>query len=135
MKLFSILAAMGLLLGCTSSRQSTTEVNGNWQLVMFPSGSKTLTEIFTMNKPELHMENGHISGSTGCNRINGTYILNGNAIQFGNNMAITKMGCPNYDENVFLDAFNRINKYQIHNNELMLMHDSTLLMTFSKTGS
>ena len=135
MRSFSFLAAMMLLFACGSSRQSTTEVNGDWQLVMFPAGTKTLTEIFTMNKPELRMENGHISGSTGCNRINGTYTLNGNSILFGNNLAITKMGCPNYDENVFLDAFNRVNKYRLQNNELMLMHDSTLLMTFSKTGS
>src|SRR6476659_8822068 len=113
-----------------SSRQSVSEVNGNWQLVMFPSGTKTLSEIFTMNKPELKMEDGHISGSTGCNRINGTYTLSGNSIQFGNNIAVTKMGCPNYDEGIFLDAFNRVNKYQLRNNELMLMHDSTLLMTF-----
>jgi heat shock protein HslJ len=132
MRSFSFLAAIVLLFGCTSSRQSTTEVNGNWQLVIFPAGTKTLTEIFTMNKPELHMENGHISGSTGCNRINGTYTLNGNSIQFGNDLAITKMGCPNYDETVFLDAFNRVNKYRLQNNELMLMHDSTLLMSFSK---
>ena len=132
MKLFSFLAAICLSFGCISSRQSISEVNGNWQLVMFPSGTKTLSEIFTMNRPELRMEDGRISGSTGCNRINGTYTLSGNSIQFGSNIAVTKMGCPNYDEGVFLDAFNRINKYQIRNNELMLLHDSTLLMTFSK---
>src|SRR5689334_23362807 len=135
MKAFFFFAATILMIGCLSSRQSASEVNGNWQLVMFPSGTKTLSEIFTMNKPELKLENGHISGSTGCNRINGTYTVSGNSIQFGSNMAITKMGCPNYDENIFLDAFNRANKYQLRNNELMLMHDSTLLMTFSRAGS
>ena len=132
MKFFSILGATMFMTSCMSSRQSASEVNGNWQLVMFPSGTKTLAEVFTMNRPELKMENGKVSGSTGCNRINGTYTLSGNGITFGSNLAITKMGCPNYDENIFLDAFNRVNKYQIRNNELMLMHDSTLLMSFSK---
>jgi len=132
MKSLLFIAAIMLLFACMSSRQSISEVNGKWQLVMFPSGTKTLSEVFTMNKPELQLDNGHLSGSTGCNRINGSYTIAGNSIQFGSNIAITKMGCPNYDEGIFLDAFNRINKYQLRNNELMLMHDSTLLMTFSR---
>ena len=85
-----------------------------------------------MKKPELQLENGRLSGSTGCNRINGTYSVSGNSIQFGPNLAMTKMGCPNYDENTFLDAFNKVNHYQIKGNNLMLMQDSALLMTFSK---
>ena len=133
MKFLSIIiAAATLLLSCSSSQKATTELNGNWELVMFPSGSKTLSEIFTMKKPELQLENGRLSGSTGCNRINGTYSVSGNEIQFGPNLAMTKMGCPNYDENTFLDAFNKINRYEIKGNDLMLMQDSTLLMTFAK---
>src|SRR6185295_14100575 len=102
MRFFSIIiAASLLLLSCSSSRKSTAELNGNWELVMFSAGSKTLSEIFTMKKPELQLENGRLSGSTGCNRVNGTYSVSGNQIQFGPNLAMTKMGCPNYDENIF----------------------------------
>jgi heat shock protein HslJ len=132
MKYFFFTLVFMVQLGCTSSRKTISDVNGNWQLVMFPAGTKTLDEIFTMRKPELQLENGHVSGSTGCNRITGTYTITSNSIQFANNLAVTKMGCPNYDENIFLEAFNKINRYEIKNNELMLMQDSALLMTFSK---
>jgi len=130
--LYIMIATATLLCSCSTSRKATAELNGDWELVMFPAGSKTLSEIFTMKKPELQLENGRLSGSTGCNRINGTYSVSGNSIQFGPNLAMTKMGCPNYDENTFLDAFNKVNHYQIKGNDLMLMQDSSLLMTFSK---
>jgi heat shock protein HslJ len=127
-----IIAVVVFTIGCSSSRRAAAELNGTWELVMFPSTSKTLDEIFTMKRPELQLENGRLSGTTGCNRINGTYTASGTSIQFGPNLALTKMGCPNYDENIFLEAFNKVNHYQLKNNELQLMQDSTLLMTFAK---
>ena len=123
---------VALHLSCSSSRKATTELNGNWELIVFPASTKTLSEIFTMKRPEMQMENGKLSGTTGCNRLTGTYTVSGNSIQFGPNLALTKMGCPNYDENVFLDAFHKVNRYEIKNKELMLLQDSTLMMTFAK---
>jgi len=127
-----IIAVIILGISCGSSRKATTELNGNWELVMFPSSSKTLDELFTMKRPELQLEDGRLSGTTGCNRINGSYTVSGSNIQFGPNLALTKMGCPNYDENIFLEAFNKVNHYLLKNNELQLMQDSTVLMTFGK---
>ena len=127
-----VIAAIVFALGCSSSRKATADLNGNWELVMFAAGTKTLDELFTMKRPELQLEDGRVSGSTGCNRITGTYTVSGNTVQFGPNLALTKMGCPNYDENVFLEAFNKVNQYSIRNNQLQLMQDSTLLMTFAK---
>ena len=130
--MFVIIAFVTFAGGCSSSRNATAELNGNWELVMFPSSSKTLEEVFTMNRPQLQLENGRVSGTTGCNRINGTYTVSGSSIQFGPNLAMTKMGCPNYDENIFLDAFSKVNRYSVRNNELQLFQDSTLQMTFTK---
>ena len=127
-----IIAVITFTAACSSSRRAATELNGTWELVMFPSSTKTLDELFTMKRPELQLESGRLSGTTGCNRITGTYTVSGDNIQFGPNLALTKMGCPNYDENVFLDAFYRVNHYSIQNKELRLMHDSTLLLTFAK---
>ena len=127
-----IIAVVIFSISCGSSRKATAELNGNWELVMFPSSSKTLDELFTMKRPELQLEDGRLSGTTGCNRINGSYTVSGSNIQFGPNLALTKMGCPNYDENIFLEAFNKVNHYLLKNNELQLMQDSTVLMTFGK---
>ena len=127
-----IMAVIVFTVACSGSRRAAADLNGNWELVMFPSGTKTLDELFTMKRPELQLEDGRVSGSTGCNRITGTYTVSGNSVQFGPNLALTKMGCPNYDENVFLEAFYKVNHYSIRNNELQLMKDSILLMTFAK---
>jgi heat shock protein HslJ len=127
-----IISVVSMTLACGTSRKAAADLNGNWELVFFPSGSKTLAEIFTMKRPELKLENGNLSGTTGCNRINGPYTVSGNSIQFGPNLAMTKMGCPNYDENIFLEAFNKVNRYQLKGNELQLLQDSALLMSFSK---
>ena len=127
-----VIAVVVFAAACSSSRRTAADLNGNWELVMFPSSTKTLDELFTMKRPELQLEDGRISGSTGCNRITGTYTVSGNSVEFGPNLALTKMGCPNYDENVFLEAFYKVNHYSIKNNDLQLMKDSMVLMTFTK---
>jgi heat shock protein HslJ len=131
-KLLLILSIIMLQLACGTSRKTTSELNGDWELVVFPGSTKTLSEIFTMKRPEIQLENGSLTGSTGCNRINGTYTASGTSLQIGNNLAITKMGCPNYDENIFIEALNKVNRFEVRKNELMLMQDSVLLMTFAK---
>jgi heat shock protein HslJ len=131
-KLLLILSVVMLQLACGTSRKTTTELNGNWELVIFPASTKTLSEIFTMKRPEIQLENGRLTGSTGCNRMNGTYTASGTSLEIGNNLAITKMGCPNYDENIFIEALNKVNRFQVKDNQLMLMQDSVTVMTFAK---
>jgi heat shock protein HslJ len=51
---------------------------------------------------------GRISGSTGCNRLAGTYQLDGNALKFSP-LAMTKMACPpplDAQERAFIQAMN-----------------------------
>jgi|GraSoiStandDraft_4_1057263.scaffolds.fasta_scaffold570837_1 heat shock protein HslJ len=131
-KLLFILSIVMLQLACGTSRKTTTELNGNWELVIFPASTKTLSEIFTMKRPEIQLENGRLTGSTGCNRMNGTYTASGTSLEIGNNLAITKMGCPNYDESIFIEALNKVNRFQVKDNQLILMQDSVMVMTFAK---
>jgi heat shock protein HslJ len=131
-KLLLILSVVMLQLACGTSRKTTTELNGNWELVIFPASTKTLSEIFTMKRPEIQLENGRLTGSTGCNRMNGTYTASGTSLEIGNNLAITKMGCPNYDESIFIEALNKVNRFQVKDNQLILMQDSVMVMTFAK---
>jgi heat shock protein HslJ len=51
---------------------------------------------------------GRISGSTGCNRLTGTYQLDGKALKFSP-LAMTKMACPpplDAQERAFIQAIN-----------------------------
>ena len=128
--------ATGLLAACSSSRNSAAELeslNGYWVLNVFPQGTKTLAEVFVMKTPDLQLDvpNRRVSGSTGCNRMNGPFEIDGQEFHFGN-LATTKMGCPGYDESVYLDAIGKVNRFRLNNDQLSFYLDSTLLMTFVK---
>lgn len=61
-----------------------------------------------------------VSGSTGCNRLNGTFELSGvNKIKFSP-LATTKMACPGNTEAQFLTALAQVDNWSIINNELLL---------------
>jgi len=141
MKQFILVFLTGVvMMACSSSRNTAAQLqslNGNWELTVFPNESKSFTEMFTMKKPELELNSTtmRVSGSTGCNRTMGGFSVNGEEFTF-TNMATTKMGCPGYDESIFLNALNRVNRFRLNGDQLSLLQDSTLLMTFAKkTGS
>jgi heat shock protein HslJ len=132
-----ILLALGLvsgfILSCSTSKNSTTQnLNGNWELSVFPTTDKTFDEVFSQGKPQLQFDHskGTVSGTTGCNRLSGSYSAGANNFSFGSNMITTKMACPGYEESVFLNALYRVNRYKVNGNQLTFLHDSTLVMTF-----
>lgn len=128
--------AIGLSVSCLSSRNSAAELNnlnGYWVLVVFPDQSKTMAELFSMRTPDMELDvpNRRVSGNTGCNRMTGSFTVDGDEFHFGN-LATTKMGCPGYDETVYIDAIGKVNRFRLNNDQLSLYRDSTLLMTFAK---
>lgn len=135
MKWFFTLGIM-LMLACTGSKNATTDIqlNGDWELVLFPAGGKEFAEIFGQRKPELQFDalNKRVSGTTGCNRISGQYTRDTTMFRFADNLLMTKMACPGYDENVFLETMNKVNRALINGNQLSFLQDSTVLMTFAK---
>lgn len=73
-----------------------------------------------------------VSGSTGCNRLNGTMELNGtNGIRFSQ-VATTKMMCPEGAdvESKLLDVLAKSNAYHFRDGKLFLLADKTELATF-----
>jgi heat shock protein HslJ len=135
MKYFLVACCMAAMLtSCSSSRNTAqlSELDGNWQLTVFPNATKPFAEFFSMKMPEMQLTSDRrVSGSTGCNRITGGFSIDGEAFKF-NNLATTKMGCPGYDENVYMDALNRVNRFRLNADQLSLYQDSTLLMTYVK---
>jgi heat shock protein HslJ len=124
-----------IFLSCASSKNGTDEnLSGSWELSVFPGTDKTFEEVFGQRRPELQFDNtkATVTGSTGCNRLTGSYTAGDNNFSFGNNIATTKMACPGYEESVFLDALAKVNRYEVANGQLRFMHDSTLVMSFVK---
>ncbi len=74
---------------------------------------------------------GHVSGKGGCNRISGSFELNGtNGLKFGA-IASTKMACPDMEqEAIFLKSLSEVNQWKIVNNELHLMLNGSSIAIF-----
>lgn len=70
-----------------------------------------------------------VSGSTGCNRLTGSFELTGvNFIKFSP-LATTKMACIGDNvESMFLDALSKVNNWSIVNNQLSLNNDKMNLI-------
>ena len=72
------------------------------------------------------MAEGHkVQGSAGCNRMMGTYELDGNKLKFGP-LATTRMACPALQtETAFLKALATTTRYEVSGSSLTLFGDDT----------
>lgn len=73
-----------------------------------------------------------VAGSTGCNRLNGTFDLSGqNKIKFSP-LATTRMACPNSEtERQFLAALERADNYRLVDTFLLLNSGKMQLARFT----
>ena len=66
-----------------------------------------------------------VQGSGGCNRMTGTYQLDGQKLKFGP-LATTRMACPDMQtETAFLKALQATTRYEISGSSLMLFGADT----------
>jgi len=113
-------------IGLSSLQRSidNTTIAGIWHLLPALASDTAAGKI-----PELNFDvkTNKFSGNTGCNAINGSFILQGDALSFGENMVSTKMACPGYNEKTFLESLLKTNRYVIKNGVLQLMYNTTVL--------
>lgn len=74
-----------------------------------------------------------ISGNAGCNRINGSYVLEKkNRINLGEIIS-TKMSCPDIAfENTFLSALKEIDRFEMKGTTLLFRKGKTTLLRFNQ---
>lgn len=75
-----------------------------------------------------------VSGSTGCNRLNGTFELSGVSNITFSPLATTKMACPpdgNNTEQRFLSALTKVKHFQFSENNLLLLDENTVVARFA----
>jgi putative lipoprotein len=80
----------------------------------------------------LHEEGETLSGSSGCNRLVGTFKLHGHALYF-EPVGLTRMACPEpvmKQEKAFLDALEATTRYVLSGDTLELRKDEQSLATF-----
>ncbi len=74
-----------------------------------------------------------VSGSTGCNRINGTFELTGVGFIKFSPLATTKMACPGNTEAKFIGAVGQVNNWSIINDMLLLNNGKIMLVKFHRS--
>jgi heat shock protein HslJ len=137
MKIFLVVLYV-IIISCNRHVAHPQEsLGGQWELVLISPGNKPLDQKFSSRKAELNFEteSGRVSGSTGCNRFSGSYSTDGRNFSFGKDMALTKMACPGYDEQEFIETLHQVNRYLIHENRLQLLRNSEVLMVFTRVIS
>lgn len=147
-----LLIFAGMIIGCGPDSDQN---NDNGQDV---KAFQTKWEIIGMDGDEIRAdrpvyidlsEDQKVSGFAGCNRVMGSYeISSGNKVQF-ENLATTRMACPNLDlENKILKLLDSANHFKIENEtaylsrgegpvliELRRMEDSDIVNKYWKLKS
>ena len=102
----------------------TATIAGNWQLQPVLASDTAAGKI-----PQLKfdLKTNQFSGNTGCNTMAGSFTINHDALNFKENMASTKMACPGYNEQIFLENLFKTNRYEIKDGVLQLMYNTTIL--------
>lgn len=107
----------------TKTRPSLTDIYGPTWITEQIDGLK----VTTSQRATIKFENdGHVTGTTGCNRFSGMAKINGQNITFGQ-FATTRRACiPELmeQEQKFLEAIENIKKYSIDKNSLLRLNDS-----------
>ncbi|MBK7772176.1 MAG: META domain-containing protein [bacterium] len=96
--------------------------NTYWKLVRLGDRGVTVTEGRREPHLILHVDDRRVSGSGGCNNLNGTYTQEGAALSFGP-MASTKMMCAEAmeQERRFLETLGNVRGWRIDGDGLELL--------------
>lgn len=139
MRTFALTGLFALLLsGClqtsapaTDSSDTTVAITDQrWQLVSVRGSDARLGT--TVQPPWLELlSDGRVLGYTGCNRLQGSYTLDGNNLTFPP-LAMTRKACmANRElERGFTDGLGDTRRYQIDGSQLVLLKGEMELLRF-----
>ena len=130
------LAALTLIVACSRRSTSETEAAATvplrgtyWKLTSL--GDRPVNVAESQREPHLILQadSRQVNGSGGCNRMFGSYELNGDALTFGD-IGSTKMACPDIMdiESSFLPALQRAAKWRITGQRLDLLDSGGALV-------
>ena len=87
-----LLASMPALVGAQDEAATSPE-GIEWQLIGYGVDGEIGVVPWSVGA-SLLLEDGTATGSTGCNRFNGTYQLEGGSLTFDETFAVTRAACP-----------------------------------------
>ena len=114
----------------TDSTVGAAELRGtNWLLVAVGDKPVTVTDSNRAAHIILQPNSKQVAGSGGCNRMFGTYELNGDALRFSG-VGATKMACKDGmdTEAAFLPVLLRVNRWRISGQQLELSDSAGVVL-------
>jgi heat shock protein HslJ len=121
--------------GCGASLRQLTLLNDIWVLTELQGRPiKPVTNKRELPRLEISLTEGRVSGTTGCNRFNGSIRADTRHVLFGP-LATTRMACVGEGaelEGNFLAELNNLLTYQVGDRKLTFLHNGVSVMTFKK---
>lgn len=121
--LFALLSGLNAQVDSTKAPEpkkvpAISKLNGKWSLIP-ASESDTAGGHF----PEIQFDikESRFSGSTGCNRMSGSFLATDSTLQFSDKMITTRMFCPGVNESAFLQNLLRVESYKFRKGILVLL--------------
>ncbi len=74
----------------------------------------------------------HFSGSTGCNRMSGSFTATETELHISDKMITTRMYCSGYDEMGFLKGLLKTDGYHFKNSLLIMTSGDSLIATWTR---
>ena len=111
----------------------------DWRLTAYRSDSG-VNNVAPRSRPtEFRFEDGRFSGSTGCNRVQGDYRVEGTDFRFGEGLAATRMACPEplmKQEAAIFKALQSVTRYRYVPDRLELTDDrDDTVLRFTRIGA
>ena len=132
----SALAIFFLVAGCQSTKPVIASASGGSEMLFMHQWNLTelkgKTVVITAGiQPNLLFSPGQmsrVSGSTGCNKLNGSFVLSAaNSMKFSP-LATTKMACVGDNvESKFLEVLGQVGNWAIINNQLLLKKGKVIM--------
>lgn len=111
------------------------QLEGEW-IMNFISGPRIAFDgLYPEKKPEIRFDlaEHRMSGFSGCNNFSGSFNVNNYVISFPNEIAMTRMICPNMQgESTFMDILKSIDNWSVQGNVLQLNAGPVTMMRFER---
>lgn len=120
--------------GYGSFIKGSDRLDGTWTLETF-KGQRVRPGQFPSNElPQLviNLSDNKVEGTTGCNKLNGEIVADGDHVQFTVKNTTNKK-CPNPFEETYLEALQQSTLFRIGKDRLTLLANGQYVMTLVKT--
>ena len=112
----------GIVLKSVENPEDTASLTGIWYLVPVLASDTAAGKLPYIR---FNITERRFSGFTGCNQMNGSFLLRGDQLQFSKDIALTRMACEGYNEKEFVSNLLRVDHYKIKDGVLWLTTDQT----------